>query len=258
MAEHDLMGRFLGVYPRMLVTGSPVGEAQAMEIIRRTDRLFGSLTSNDYPYLVRLARQLRIPLWEQYDPRGDGDHQAALRRWEEAHRRWLAAWGYIETEYVTNDWISDQFPFGPHGWCHPDGTIGHIDRVGKGQVAEEVYSDWCRLSQAFPFLDLGVSLAREGRYEGEMDAPQVGFLVRGGQVQVVDPEAVDVHAGHQPPTRGGPTSRYSSSSGEQSAEDNLAALHTISQIFGPAPVKRMIAWEWIEAWAAHAPEQDVL
>lgn len=159
MTEHDLMGRFLGVYPRMLVTGIAIGEAQAMEIIRRTDRLFGSLTSNDYPYLVRVARKLRIPLWEQYDPHGDGDHQ-------------------------------------------------------------------------------------------------VDFLVRGGQVQVVDPAEVDVHAGHLAPTRGGPTSRYSSSRGEQSAEDNLAALHTVSQIFGPASVKRMIPWGWIEAWAMHAPKQD--
>lgn len=258
MIEPAPLDRFLGVYPRMLVTGIAVEDAQAMEIIRRTDRLFGSLTSNDHPYLVRVARKLRIPLWEQYDLHGDGDHQEALARWDDAHRRWLAAWDYVETEYVTNDWISDQFPFGPHGWCHPDGTIGHIDRVGKGPIAEEVYSDWCRLAQAFPFLDLGVSLVREGLYEGEVDTPQVGFLVRGGQVRVVDPAEVDVHARHPAPTRGGPTSRYASSSGEQSAEDNLAVLHTISQIFGPASVTRMISWEWIEAWAAHAPTQDEL
>jgi hypothetical protein len=284
--QQDLLNRYLGDRPTMLVTGVPVTQAQAQEIIRRTDRLFGSLTTNDYPYLVRVSRELRIPLWEAYERelrrnagyreyeanlaelRAEGGtayaaalcgehydaYLAALDRWHEAHRRWLDAWGYVETEYVVNDWVSDQFIYGPHGWCHPDGTMGHIDRVGKGQIAEEVLGDWRILASAFPFLDLGVTLVREGLYAGERDMAQVGLLVRGGEVLLVDPAEVDVHAGHSPPTRGGPQSGFASDRGKQGDLDNLAALLTVAQIFGPAGVRRAIPWEWIESWSGLSPD----
>jgi hypothetical protein len=272
----EIMHRYLGIYPRMLVTGDPVTPAQAMEIIRRTDRLFGDLSTNDYPYLVRLARALRIPLWEQYELalRADqgyaayaarrealaGEHyeayQAALRHWYDDHARWLAAWGYIETEVVKNDWLSSQFAYGPHGWCHPDGAIGHLDSVGKGQIAEEVLGDWQRLAQAFPFLKLGVTLVREGLYDGEEDTPQVGLLVRDGAVEVVDPGSVDVHAGYAPPTRGGPGSRYAGDRAVQADQDNLAGLLVLARIFGPADASPVIPWEWIEAWSANAPRLE--
>jgi len=286
MTAQDHLHRYLGVRPAMLVTGVSVPQEQASEIIRRTDRFFRDLTSNDYPYLARISRKLRIPLWEDYERelrenpgyaayeanlnalRGSdaygaavgGEHydayRAACSRYEEAHRRWLSSWGYIETEYVRSDWISAQYIYGPHGWCHPDGTIGHIDQVGKGQIGEEIHRDWWILARAFPFLDLGVTLVREGLYDGEVDTPQVGFLVRGGQVQVVDPVVVDVHAGHQFPTRGGAASRYSSSQGNQTVEDNLAALLTLSRIYGPAESQREIPWSWIEAWETHVPKEN--
>ena len=174
-----LMDRYLGLAPMMKVTGVPVYPEQAREIIRRTDRFFLDLSSNDYRYLARVARTLHIPLWEDYERTlrqipgyrkyearlkqlsGQARHEAlrdahyeayrtALLQYENAHREWLSSWGYVKTDYVWNDWIASRFIHGPHGWCHPDGTIGHVDCVGKGQIAEEVYHDWCVLAQTFP------------------------------------------------------------------------------------------------------------
>lgn len=283
MEQEEPLHRYLGIYPILRVTGVPVSQEQAVEIIRRTDRFFRDLTSNDYSYLARISRRLRIPLWEDYkrELRRDqgyrayeanldrlrgtdaymdalsGEHyeayRAALRRHEDDHHRWLTAWGYLEPEYVRNDWVSSQYVYGPHGWCHPDGTIGHVDRVGKGQIAEEVYHDWCILAQAFPFLELGASLIREGLYEGEVDSAQVSFRISGGQVAILDPELADVHAGHPLPTRGGPTSPFSSDQGDQASEDRLATLHTLLRTVGLVGQTRMIPWSWIEAWAAQAP-----
>src|SRR5579884_2905661 len=133
MTEH-LFDRFLGPYPRMYVTGSSVTQQQAMEIIRRTDQLFESLSTNDYAYLQRIARKLRLPLLEDFerDNLDEQAYRAARERWNEAHQHWLERWGYISTEYVINDWISSRSARGPRGWCHPDGTIGFLDPVGKG------------------------------------------------------------------------------------------------------------------------------
>ncbi len=278
------MERYLGLSPMMWVTGVPVLPDQAREIIRRTDRFFLDLPATDSRYLARVARVLGIPLWAEYEralrrnpayrayeanlkhlpgqARNDalcGEHyeayRTALRQQADAHRQWLSDWGYIETEYVWNDWLASRFIYGPHGWCHPDGTIGHVDRVGKGQIAEEVYRDWCRLARAFPFLDLGVSLLRAGRDDGEKDEAQVSFHVRSGQVVLHDPAAVDVHAGHPSPTRGGPTSKYVSDQGDQGAEDRLASFHMLLQAVGAVEPVQVITWSWIQAWAARAPTQ---
>jgi hypothetical protein len=284
----EILGRYLGVTPRMRVTGVPVAPEQAREIIRRTDRLLGSLSCNDYPYLVRVARALRLPLWEQYlrelranpgyvdyeaqldalRPAGgsayyealSGEHYeaylAAHARWDADHARWLEDWGFIATEEVGNDWLSAQSAYGPRGWCHPDGTIGWIDPLSKHADAGEVHADWQRLAQAFPFLNLGVTLLREGVHEGEEDVPLVGLLVRDGVVQVVDPAGLDVHAGHAPPTRGGPSGTYAGDRGVQADQDNLATLLIVARIFGPADASPVIPWEWIDEWALRAPRLE--
>ena len=247
---NDLFQRSLGSAPAMTVTGYPVTSEQACEIIRRTDRLFVEAIANDRTWLLRIAHAVRLPLFEEYvlDLKGEA-YQRARQRWQVEHRQWLQAWGFLETELVHNDWIASRFLYGPHGWCHPDGTIGFQDCVGKGQIAEEVYDDWCRLAQAFPFLNVSVTLLRECLDE-EFDLPQVSFRVRNGEVYIVDPAMIGVHAEHRPPTRGSSVSRYTGEHRSQEIEDKFAAFTTITQLMHSSRTLQMIPWEWIEAWAA--------
>lgn len=285
MREQEILYRYLGYYPRMFVTGVPVTQEQAKEIIRRTDRFFDSLPTNDLPYLVRVARQLHLPFWEDYKRKLDENpdylaylarldvlrsqedmqaqyaaldrereevYLATLRRFWKDHQRWLDAWGYIRTERVCNDWISPE-SYRPRGWCHPDGRIGHIDHVGKKHVAADVYKDWCLLANAFPYLEIGATLVCEGEEE---EIPEIGFQICAGSVRIVDPRVVDVHAGHPPATRGGPMSENKSDRVNQDEEDRLATFSALAQIFGQSDRERPIPWTWIAEWTPLAPRLD--
>ena len=177
-------------WPQMIVTGKKIHEDQALEIIRRTDAFFDFFQcGNNHDFIDEVKRILRFPP-DPYDVKIS--YEEGANRFSLIEKR-LEDWGVVKTQYVENNWISCSFIGGPHGWCHPDGKIGYADNVGKWPAAEEVYDDWAKIAEAFPFLEIEATLM--SGESGEDDTyPVVSFLVRNGKVEVVDPAERNIHA----------------------------------------------------------------
>ena len=116
---------------------------------------------------------------------------ATYQAYWEREEEWREAWGIVPSGYITNAWISCSFIGGPHGWCHPDGTIEYTNNVGKWPSVDEIYNEWYTVAQAFPFLELEVTLMSEE--EGCGGSPVVSYLARDGRVEVVDPDIRDIY-----------------------------------------------------------------
>ncbi len=214
-------------WPQMRVEGHSITVEQAKEIIRRTDGFFTypDWSGNDKAYCQRVMEKLGIPatLKKSVVPGDIGESWAAQDAWR-------TGWGFVDTEYVKNNWISCAFIHGPHGWCHPDGTISYLDNVGKWPSVRSIYDDWTILATEFPFLSLIVVLM--DKEEGEEGGnPVVGFHVHEGKVVVFDPASV-VAEEHL----------------HYIKENRNDDLDLRSPLFGLAN-EHGIPWSWIEEWA---------
>ena len=185
----NLLNAGLPKWPQMIVTGSSVTKEQALEIIRRTDSFFGFWQGGNNHEFIRQAKEiLQMPDINDYSI----PYEESFKRMEQ-FRDWRSAWGVIDTEYVVNSWISCSFIGGPHGWMHPDGSIGYSDNVGKWPSVEEVYNDWKKIAEAFPFLEIEATLM-SGESGEDHTHPVVSFLVREESVELVDPNTRNIHA----------------------------------------------------------------
>jgi hypothetical protein len=182
----------------MLVTGESVTAEHAFDIILCTDTFFSDACSygggNNHRFNEHYRESANLTAIQEEVSTEDGrkfisvnwDRQYALRK----------ELGFIETGYVSNDWGSSSFIFGPHGWCHPDGTIKFIDNVGKWPSIREVYDDWVKIAEAWPFLDLHVTLmdGESGMNveDDDRSSPVINFRVQNGKVDICAPD-VSVH-----------------------------------------------------------------
>lgn len=175
--QEELLSVELPKWPAMIVVGESVTTDQALEIIRRTDTFFThGYDGNDKAWTKRVRETVGCPV----EPK-------EIKNWAEYTDKrveWINAWGAIETGYVHNNWISSAFVYGPHGWCHPDGTILHVDNVGKWPEAEDIYRDWVLLARTFPFLKLNVVLHSGETCEDNI-VPLIGFRILNGEVEIV-------------------------------------------------------------------------
>lgn len=211
-------------WPQMVVRGTPVTVDQAKEIIRRTDSSFTlHMSGNDHKTVRLIATKLGLPSFMYYDPKAS----------KEAEMDWGAAvefrklWGTISTEYVHNNWVSSAFVFGPHGWCHPDGTIRYDDNVGKWPGVDDIINDWDTLATEFPFLDLTATLMSGESCEDDTHAV-VTLKVKNGTVTVCPPEPI-VNSDSPPRDLGA----------------------AVDAMFVRAPGRECgIPMEWIDEWAA--------
>lgn len=162
-------------WPQMIVTGEPVTADQAKDIIFRTDSFLTDpwehAGGNDrhFTKLYRELSGLNTIEWED---------TTALRN----------KIGFIYTEYVTNDWGSCSFIYGAHGWCHPDGKIFFQDNVGKWPSVEEILDDWTRVAEAFPYLDLTVTLMSGESCEFGESVPLQNIRVKSGVATLEEPD----------------------------------------------------------------------
>lgn len=206
MAEQNILDALrkhavchLPKWPQMIVTGKRVTADQAKEIIFRTD----CFLSDASDYSGGNARSFN----RNYRTKAGLDLLRVEREYPEGHTYWEVDWEkqdalrealkFIHTEYVTNNWGSCAFIFGPHGWCHPDGTILYNDNIGKWPEFESVYEDWVKIAEAFPFLDLNVTLMNKESCEDD-SIPVINFRVANGKV-TVEPPDLSVHC--DPPLR---------------------------------------------------------
>ena len=231
----ELRDRGLPKWPQMWTTGKPVTSEQAKEIIRRTDSFFYYMGGgNDRKYNRRVKEALGMPLDSLDLERGERELPWAEEWW--VSEEWKSNWEFIETEYVRNSWISSAFIFGPSGWCHPDGSIGFVDNVGKWPSIEDIEKEWQLLADAFPFLEIDVTLMSGESCEPE-SVPVVGLQVRNGLVTLVDPAEVKLHEGHDPAERGNSLDELP----EVTALTTRMALGIRSE--------HGLPWSWIQEWA---------
>lgn len=186
MGKDNLLSTGLPKWPQMIVTGTAVSEEQALEIIRRTDSFFSWPSGNNHSFIKEAIRILKIP----QAPTNSGAEE--FQKYWAAKEDWKKKWGLIETEYVKSSWVSCCFVGGPHGWCHPDGSIGYADNVGKWPSIEEVYNEWMLIAKEFQFLELEVTLMSGESCEDFIE-PVVSMLIRNGVVELVDPKERNLH-----------------------------------------------------------------
>ena len=183
-----LLNRGLPKWPQMIVTGASVTIDQAKEIIFATDDFF----TDECEYSGGNAREFNKRYREEagleafrifFGPRWADLYQAKERL--RAHLK------CISTEYVSNNWASSSFIFGPHGWCSPSGRIFYSDNIGKYPSVGEVLAEWEKIADRFTFLDLNITLM-DGEGCEEDTNPVVNIKVKGGYATLQEPD-LDIH-----------------------------------------------------------------
>lgn len=146
------MARDLTKWPRLLVTGEPVTEQQADEILVRTDNWYHFSNNKQWEQQVdALAAEYGRPL------PGPGSWALA--------DEWNKQFGILPLGYCDNNQIMSSWVGGPYGWCNWPGQIGcSTYNIGKWPSTEEVTDDWTLIAAAFPYLDLTAQLVND---EGE-------------------------------------------------------------------------------------------
>jgi hypothetical protein len=187
-------------WPQMLTSGKRVTLEQAFEIIRRTDTMITDPDGgfgNNKRYVDAARRVMGMQPW--FDLQKEWMAMNPTNPSGEKTWWWDMGWalreiikkslGHIETEYVHNTWCSSSYIGGPYGWCHPNGIISYTANIGKWPSLDEVIVEWEDLAEAFPFIDLAVSLKNheEGYVtEGVEPVATSNFRVANGKIEFLD------------------------------------------------------------------------
>lgn len=162
----------------ILVTGKKVTLEQAMEILIRTDSFYFS--TNDLSFKKRL--KAAVGFTEQGEDEDWREHYAKQAAIKESLG--ILPLGDIHNSRIVSCWIG-----GPHGWCDWNGNIFTNNyNIGKYPSVQGVYEDWCKIAEAFPYLDLRCQLL-SGESCEEDAKPVVEFVVKEGTVTMVIPES---------------------------------------------------------------------
>lgn len=184
----DLINIQLPKWPQMLVTGKRITQEQADEIIFRTDIFltdaYEHAGGNNRQFNVQYRNDAGLDRFQEPKQITEG-HKFMSTNWEKQSKLWQLL-GVIRTNYVKNDWASCSFIGGPHGWCHPDGTISFSDNVGKWPSVREIYDEWSEIAHTFQFLDLHDTLMSGESCEDT--EPLVNLRVVNGEVTLEQPD----------------------------------------------------------------------
>lgn len=185
---YQLANGNLPKWPQMLVTGKQVTVEQAKEIIFRTDEFLTDASTysggNARNFNAEYRKRAGLDLLQFERTARDG-HTYTSFDWDK-QRELCERLNIIRTNYVENSWASCSYAGGPHGWCSPEGVISYSDNVGKWSSIEEIIDDWTKIAQAFPYLDLHVTLMSGESCEDDTEA-------------VINIRVVDGSAFAQPP-----------------------------------------------------------
>jgi hypothetical protein len=168
-----------------LVKGEPVSEEEAAEIIIRTNSY---ISDHD---------EIGKEIWKTfgYSPkvrtikRSDG---STYQFNEYPHAQIREDFQQLNLSYIDNERIISHWIGGPNGWCNWDGTIFQANKnVGKWPDCEAIYEDWCKVAEAFPFLNLRSQILPCEMYTLIENSPGIlpviEFQVKNGKVSVVKP-----------------------------------------------------------------------
>jgi hypothetical protein len=181
MTEWTLSDIKIGLpkWPELVVVGERVTKEQAAEILIRTDGLDFRYCCNDKDWERQLIEAVGLTDCT-------GTIETFKQDWEA-----LAAterrYGVLPLNYLGNSQIASAYIGGPHGWCDWAGNIGTAGyNIGKWPSYEDVYEDWQKIAEAFPFLKLKSQLFNGEQVE-DNTSPTVEFHVADGQVKIYEP-----------------------------------------------------------------------
>jgi hypothetical protein len=163
-------------WPGMIVKGEPVSSKQAAEILIKTDSHFPdfSFAGNDREFARSLNEITGVPI-----------KRSGIEGYDKVYAL-AEKYGVMRLSYLDNSRIYSAWVGGPNGWCDWDGTIfSNNKNIGKWPSVEAVATDWMRILEAFPYLDLKCQLF-DGETCEEDAKPLVIFHVLGGLVRVED------------------------------------------------------------------------
>lgn len=184
MTKEQTFNIGLPKWPQCVIWGDVVTEEQALEIIRRTDTFFDGYNGNNREFNEKAYDICKCPQMKNYDNQNSENRIDGISKYFSDCDDFKKRWGYIETSYIHNDWISCCWVGGPHGWCHPDGTIGFQNNIGKWPDVEDVYNDLEILAKEFPFLHMYCTLM-DGE-ESEAQNSLISFEIENGKVDIIE------------------------------------------------------------------------
>lgn len=165
-------------WPQCIIKGKSISEEQALEIIRRTDSFFlNGFGGNNNKFNEKALEICRMP---------DIMNIVNLINYEKQRRKFIKKWQTIETNYLHNSWVSCSYIGGPHGWCHPDGTIEYHDNIGKWPDMADIHYDLITIGKHFPFIELTCTLMSAEECECDKKA-LVTMKLKDGKVEFLDP-----------------------------------------------------------------------
>lgn len=186
MTKEQAFNIGLPKWPQCVIYGNPITKEQALEIIRRTDSFFDGYFGNNHVFNDLAAKICKLPQMKNYE---DKDRNIDWDAYSEACDMFHEKWQKIDTNYIFNDWISCCWVGGPHGWCHPDGTIAFQNNIGKWPDIEDVYQDLETIAKEFPFLELTCTLMNDEEFDATESL--VSFKIKDGEVEVIDTIPID-------------------------------------------------------------------
>ncbi len=178
-------------WPALKLTGEPVTIDQAKEIIFRTDSFLVGLSEhaggNNKKWNDWALNRLHYDLVFRFCDKLFGENQVPglSRLYYDVLDEIRTELGFVLTSYISNDWLSSAYIFGPHGWCSPRGEICHTDNIGKWPSVEEVFGDFVKIANAFPFLKMTATLM-SGEHSDDGIVPLITFVIRDGMTSMTD------------------------------------------------------------------------
>lgn len=176
----------LGKYTHMTLRGIALSEAQAQEVIFRTDRFLASYDAyaggNNHTWNARAREIMGV---QQLINSPSPENDALLERLG-------ARLGNLKLNCLHNDWASSNHLGGPYGWCKPSGELSYFDLIRTDYSFEELYEDFTKIAAAFPFLDM------RAFFLDSESAPSFSIVVKDGSAEAVEPSQEDLLLGTKP------------------------------------------------------------
>lgn len=178
MNKKEAFNIILNKWVQLVINGDTISEEQALEIIRRTDSAFyGEMSGNNHDFITEANKILKKPKMDYEN----------IEKYIQEEKLWKEKWKLVnDLNYLKNNWVSCSWIGGCHGWCHPDGTIGFCNNIGKYPEVKEIYDELSILGKEFPFLNLICTITDREESEDNIQS-LVTITLNHGKIDVIDP-----------------------------------------------------------------------
>lgn len=156
-------------WPAILITGEKVTEEQVIDIIIRTDEAVANPSRFTFGNNHDFGKH-----WAELT---DVDYDADSSKYSR-----LEKINFVDLYYLRNTLLGSCWIGGSQSWIWEDGNIFKFSNIGKWPAVENVIDELVKITRAFPYLKLKVTL-----FDDEV---QSDFYVNGQKIVDADYEAV--------------------------------------------------------------------